>query len=195
VRLDHFRQRHRLPETFILFIGTLEPRKNLLTLLEAYAQFKRQTDTGHKLVLAGAPGWFYQPVLAAVEELELGTDVMFPGFVPDDELPLWYNAADVFVYPSLYEGFGLPPLEAMACGTPAIVSSASSLPEVVGDAALLASPHNPEEWAIALSSLCNDTSLRNALATRGPERARRFSWKRTARETVKVYRAVLSGDG
>jgi glycosyltransferase involved in cell wall biosynthesis len=193
-KINHFRQRHSLPERFILFIGTLEPRKNLLTLLEAYAEFRRQTHTGHKLVLGGAPGWFYQPVLAAVEDLGLGTDVMFPGFIPDDELPLWYNAADVFVYPSLYEGFGLPPLEAMACGTPVIVSSASSLPEVVGDAALLASPHKPEEWAMALSSLCNDAGLRNALATRGPQRAQQFSWKRTARETAKVYRTVISGD-
>ena len=191
--LDDFRRRRNLPEQFILFVGTLEPRKNLLTLLQAYAQFKRQSNTSHKLVLGGAAGWFYQPVLAAVKELGLETDVIFTGFIPDDELPLWYNAADVFVYPSLYEGFGLPPLEAMACGTPVIVSNASSLPEVVGNAALLVDPHEPGEWGDALSALCQDADLRSELASRGRERAQEFSWTRMARETVNVYRTTLSG--
>jgi len=120
-------------------------------------------------------------------------DVIFPGFIPEDELPLWYNAADVFVYPSLYEGFGLPPLEAMACGTPVIVSDVSSLPEVVGDAALLVDPHKPDEWAAALSLLCRDVDLRTDLVSRGLERAQEFSWTRMARETIQVYRDVLSG--
>ena len=191
--LDKFRQRRNLPEQFIFFVGTLEPRKNLLTLLHAYAQFKRQSNAEHKLVLGGGKGWFYQPVFAAVEEAGLGGDVIFPGFIPEDELPLWYNAAAVFVYPSLYEGFGLPPLEAMACGTPVIVSDVSSLPEVVGDAALLVNPHRPEEWAMALSSLCGDDSLRTSLASQGRRRARGFSWTRMAQETTEVYRDVLSG--
>ena len=192
--MDDFRRRRNLPERFIFFVGTLEPRKNLLTLLQAYAQFRRQSDAAHKLVLGGAPGWFYQPVLAAVQELGLGTDVIFPGFIPDSELPLWYNAADVFVYPSVYEGFGLPPLEAMACGVPVIVSDASSLPEVVGDAGLLVDPHEPVEWGNALSLLCNDADLRSELTSRGLARAQEFSWTRMARETVSVYRTALSGD-
>ena len=191
--LADFRRQRNLPPKFILFVGTLEPRKNLLTLLRAYAQFRRQTGTGHKLVLGGGLGWLYQPIFAAVEELDLRDDVMFPGFIPDEELPLWYNAADIFVYPSLYEGFGLPPLEAMACGTPTIVSDASSLPEVVGDAALVVNPYSPDEWAAALSSLCNDAQLRAALASRGLKRARGFSWTRMARETIKVYQNVLAG--
>jgi glycosyltransferase involved in cell wall biosynthesis len=119
-------------------------------------------------------------------------DVLFPGFVAEDELPLWYNTADVFVYPSLYEGFGLPPLEAMACGKPVAVADASSLPEVVGDAALCIDPCQPEEWAAALLRLCQDTSLRSDLAARAPERAGQFSWTRMARETAQVYREVLS---
>jgi len=191
--LDEFRRRRNLPQKFILFVGTLEPRKNLLTLLQAYAQFRRQTDAGHKLVLGGGAGWLYQPISAAVEKLGLQDDVIFPGFIPDDELPLWYNSADVFVYPSLYEGFGLPPLESMACGTPVIVSDASSLPEVVGDAALLVNPYRPDEWAAALATLCGDAHLQADLASRGLERARDFSWTRMARETIKVYRDILSG--
>jgi len=190
--LSRFRHLHDLPEKFILFVGTLEPRKNLVTLLQAYAQFKRMTGSGYKLVLGGGRGWLYQPIFAAVEALGLQADVMFPGFIPEDELPLWYNAADVFVYPSLYEGFGLPPLEAMACGTPVVVSDVSSLPEVVGDAAVLVGPHEPDEWAAALSTLCDDADLRADLAARGLERAQQFSWTRMARETIQVYRHVLS---
>jgi glycosyltransferase involved in cell wall biosynthesis len=191
--LASFRLRHSLPERFILFVGTLEPRKNLVTLLHAYAQFKRQANTNHKLVLVGGKGWFYQPIFAAVEELGLQADVLFPGFVAEDELPLWYNTADVFVYPSLYEGFGLPPLEAMACGKPVAVADASSLPEVVGDAALCISPHQPEEWAAALLRLCQDANLRSDLTARALERARQFSWTRMAQQTVQVYRDVLAG--
>ncbi len=189
--LDSFRLRHGLPERFILFVGTLEPRKNLVTLLHAYAQFKRQSQTGHNLVLAGVKGWSYQPIFTAVDELGLQADVLFPGFVTEDELPLWYNTADVFVYPSLYEGFGLPPLEAMACGRPVAVADASSLPEVVGDAALRLDPHQPEEWAAALLRLCRDADLRSDLAARALERARQFSWLRMTQQTVQVYRDVL----
>jgi glycosyltransferase involved in cell wall biosynthesis len=192
--LASFRLRHSLPKKFILSVGTLEPRKNLVTLLHAYAQFKRQANTNHKLVLAGGKGWFYQPIFAAVEELGLQGDVLFPGFVAEDELPLWYNTADVFVYPSLYEGFGLPPLEAMACGKPVAVADSSSLPEVVGDAALCIDPYQPEEWAAALLRLCQDASLRSDLAARALERAGQFSWTRMARETAQVYRDVLGYD-
>jgi len=191
--LDEFRRQRRLPDKFVLFVGTLEPRKNLVTLLRAYAQFKRQGGADHKLVLAGGKGWLYEPIFGAVESLGLQADVLFPGYVPDDELPMWYNAADVFVYPSLYEGFGLPPLEAMACGRPVIVADTSSLPEVVGDAAIRVSPQAVDEWAAALIRLCQDEDLRVDLARRGIEQAKGFSWGRMARETAKLYRDVLSG--
>jgi len=191
--LAGFRRLRHLPEKIILFVGTLEPRKNLLTLLRAYAQFRRQANTGHKLVLGGGKGWLYEPILAAIKQLGLQTDVILPGFIPEVELPLWYNMADVFVYPSLYEGFGLPPLEAMACGRPVIVSNASSLPEVVGDAALLVDPHQVDQWADALVLLCQDSDLRVDLAARGLQRARQFTWTRMAQETVQVYRRVLAG--
>ncbi len=129
-----FRERHGLPEHFILHVGSLEPRKNLPLLMRAYHQLRQQGITEWPLVLAGAKGWLYDDIFRLVEERNLRDDVLFPGFVLYEELPLWYNAADLFVYPSLYEGFGLPALEAMACGTPVVVSAASSLPEVVGSA-------------------------------------------------------------
>jgi glycosyltransferase involved in cell wall biosynthesis len=123
----------------------------------------------------------------------LQTDVVFPGFVPEEELPLWYNTAEALVYPSLYEGFGLPPLEAMACGTAVVVADASSLPEVVGDAGLRIDPHRVEAWTDALAQLCQVDGLRADLASRGLQRAREFTWTRMARETIQVYRNVLAG--
>lgn len=185
--------RRGLPDKFFLFVGTLEPRKNLVMLLQAYAAFRDYVQTGYKLVLAGGRGWLYQPVLAAVEQLGLKDDVIFPGFIPENELPLWYNAADAFVYPSVYEGFGLPPLEAMACGTPVIASNASSLPEVVSDAGLLVDPHSVDSWAAALTQVANAKALRAELSARGLARVRQFSWARMARETAQVYRNVLAG--
>jgi len=190
--LDRFRRQRGLSERFVLFVGTLEPRKNLLTLLQGYAAFRR-LGGGYKLALVGGRGWLYEPVLAAIEELGLHQEVIVPGFVPEEELPLWYNAAEALAYPSLYEGFGLPPLEAMACGRPVAVSDASSLPEVVGDAGLLVDPHQPDAWTEALQRLWQDAAYRADLAAQGLKRAQQFSWERMARETVGVYRSVLAG--
>lgn len=192
--LDAFRQRRGLPERFILFVGTLEPRKNLPMLLHAFAQARPRLPRGCKLVLAGGKGWLYEPVLRTIEQLQLKSEVILPGFVPDEELPLWYNCADVFVYPSLYEGFGLPALEAMACGCPVMAARTSSLPEVVGDGGLLLSHDQPEVWAEALARVCSDETLRVELRRLGLVRAQRFSWATMARETVEVYREVVSGD-
>jgi glycosyltransferase involved in cell wall biosynthesis len=188
-----FRQRRELPERFILFVGTLEPRKNLPMLLRAFAQARSRLPAGFKLILAGGRGWLYEPILRTIEELGLESEVILPGFVPDDELPLWYNCADVFAYPSLYEGFGLPALEAMACGCPVMAARSSSLPEVVGDAGLLLSQDQPEAWAEELVRVCSDEALRAELRSLGLGRAERFSWAKMTRETVQVYREVLSG--
>jgi glycosyltransferase involved in cell wall biosynthesis len=190
--VSEFRRRRSLPEKFLLYVGTLEPRKNLPTLIRAFASFRRG-HAGVKLALAGGRGWLYEPSLALVKELELQNDVLFPGYIAEDELPLWYNAAEIFVYPSLYEGFGLPPLEAMACGTPVIASDASSLPEVVGDAGLMAAPGDAEEWCAALSRLATDCDLRASLRQRGLARAKEFTWVRMAQQTVRVYQDVLAG--
>lgn len=193
-QLGRFRRLHGLTDRFVLFVGTLEPRKNLLMLLQAYAAFRRGGG-GYKLVLVGGKGWLYQPILAAIDEWGLQRDVILPGFVDEEELPLWYNAAEALLYPSLYEGFGLPPLEAMACGTPVVVSETSSLPEVVGDAGLLLDPHEPDLWTEALWRLWRDSAYRANLSVRGLERAHQFSWPRMARETIQVYRSVLAGGG
>lgn len=193
-QVERFRQEKGLPARLVLFVGTLEPRKNVTRLVEAFAALKAR-GVPHKLVLAGAKGWFYRPVFEAVERLGLEDDVIFPGFVDRRELPLWYNAADLFVYPSLYEGFGLGPLEAMACGTPTVVSNRASLPEVVGDAGLLVDAEDTQGLADAIGEVLDSAALARQCRARGLERAARFSWERTARETVQVYESVLAHGG
>jgi glycosyltransferase involved in cell wall biosynthesis len=194
--IDSFRQRRGLPGKYILFIGTLEPRKNLETLLKAYthllARYQGGSSDAPKLVIGGAKGWYYEQVFAAVEELELTRQVIFPGYIAQEELPWWYGAATLFVYPPYYEGFGLPVLEAMRCGVPVITSSVSSLPEVVGDAGLLVAPMDVEELAEAMYRLLQDATLCEELRQLGLERSADFSWERTAMETASVYRRVLS---
>lgn len=191
--LAAFRSARQLPERFFLFIGTLEPRKNLQMLVRAYAEFKAQSGSRTRLVLGGGKGWLYEPIFALVEQLGLKDDVLFPGFIPEDELPLWYNAAVAVVYPSLYEGFGLPVLEAMACGVPVAASNASSLPEILGQAGLLVDPRSIQDWAAALITLDGSEDQRRQLGRQGAERAQRFSWREMTRETVQVYQKVLSG--
>lgn len=190
-----FRQCKGLPERFFLFLGTLEPRKNIERLLAAYALFL-QSRPAHatevpSLVIAGAKGWFYDTIFAHVQRLKLSDRVLFPGFVPTAELPWWYRAAALFVYPSLFEGFGLPVLEAMACGTPVITSNVSSLPEVAGNAALLVPPEDVVALAAAMARAWDDQALAAEMRRAGLEQAGRFSWQRTARETIAVYRAAL----
>jgi len=195
-----FRSKRGLPERFILFVGTIEPRKNVTRLIEAFADL-RSFDVAQdtfaicdlRLVIGGAKGWFYQDVFARVEELGLEDKVIFPGYIPVSELPLWYNAAELFVYPSLYEGFGLPPLEAMACGTPVVAANTSSLPEVVGEAGLIVDPLDVEGLAEAMRRALDDEALRQEMREQGLERAKGFSWTKTAQETVQVYRRAMEG--
>lgn len=187
--IDQFRARKGLPARFILYVGTLEPRKNLTTLLEAFALVSRRVPSV-PLLIGGGKGWMYQPIFARLEQLNLQDRVKFVGYIPEEELPLWYAAATIFVFPSIYEGFGMPPLEAMACGTPVITSNTSSLPEVVGDAGLMVDPAAPTALADAMMQLLTDADLHAALRQRGLERARRFSWTETAAKTLAVYREV-----
>lgn len=133
-------------------------------------------------------------MFSRARELQLLDDVVFPGYIPRDELPLWYNAADLFVYPSLYEGFGLPPLEAMACGTPVVASATSSMPEVVGDAGLLVEPTNADEIALAMQRVLTDGDLRKTLGKKGLERASTYTWRRAAQDTVRVYDRAVADD-
>jgi len=183
-----FRQRQGLPERFVLFVGTLEPRKNLVRLVEAFARVR---DGQTRLVLVGGKGWLYEDLFARIEALNLSEEVIFAGYVPGDMLPWWYNAAMALVYPSLYEGFGFPVIEAQACGTPVLTSNVSALPEAAGDAAVMVDPYDVEVLAAGLHRLLTDLSLRQALRERGLAHAQKFSWSRTAQETARIYRRAL----
>ena len=183
--LAAFKRDHHLPERFILFVGTLEPRKNLRRLIEAFGRIAR-ADGDVALVIVGASGWMTSDLAPLVRRLTLTDRIIFTGYVPDDDLPRWYQAATLFCYPSLYEGFGLPVLEAMACGTPVVTSNTSSLPELAGDVATLVDPTNVAALADALHSLLADAPRRAAMSHAGIERARDYSWEHTATATYAV---------
>jgi glycosyltransferase involved in cell wall biosynthesis len=189
--VEAFRQAKGLPVRFVLFVGTIEPRKNLVRLVEAYAQLPATIRQDTPLVIGGGKGWFYAQVFRRVVDLGLEGSVLFPGFLPMEELPWWYRASSVFVYPSVFEGFGLPVLEALASGTPVITSNTSSLPEVAGDAAILVDPYDTLEITNAMLRMLTDRSEAEAMRELGTVQAAKFSWQRTARETEAVYRSVL----
>jgi glycosyltransferase involved in cell wall biosynthesis len=188
--LQRFREQHCLPEQFFLYVGTLEPRKNLVRLVEAYAQARR-AGVEWPLVLAGGKGWLYEEIFQKVQDLQVGAWVHFPGYVLHEEKPLWYNAASVFVYPSLYEGFGLPVAEAMACGCPVLTARNSSLPEVAGDAAILVDGEDTMALTRSLVQLAADAQLRADLRARGLIQSARFDWRTTAAQMLRIYESVL----
>ncbi len=191
-----FRRREGLPERFVLYVGTLEPRKNLIRLVDAFATLRPATlRPAPVLILAGARGWYFHDLFARVEELGLKDRVIFPGYIPGDQLVYWYNAATVFAYPSLYEGFGMPVVEAQACGTPVLTSDRSALPEAAGDGALLIDPEDVEAIAEGLRQLLTNEPLRAELRQRGLSHAARFTWEKAAADTVAVYRRALAEEG
>ncbi|HLC45165.1 MAG TPA: glycosyltransferase family 1 protein [Patescibacteria group bacterium] len=188
---EHLKRTYGIKKKYILYVGTLEPRKNLIRLIEAYYQALQRGPSlmnQYQLVLAGSKGWLYEEIFEEVKSRNLEQHVMFLGYVPPGDLPNLYRLATVFVYPSIYEGFGLPVLEAMAAGTPVLTSSVSSLPELTGDAAVLVDPLDTEGMSEALEKLLKDTSFRASLAERGRRRAREFSWKKCATQTLQLYR-------
>ena len=189
--IEGVKARYHIRGEYVLYVGTLQPRKNLGRLLEAVALLRKEARRGEapSLIIAGRKGWLYDPVFQQVERLGLEGEVVFPGYVPQEDLPALLSGARLFVFPSLYEGFGLPVLEAMACGTPVVCSNVSSLPEVAGDAALLVDPLDVEGMAEAMNRLLQDEGLRAELVERGYRQVRRFSWERCARATL----AVLEG--
>lgn len=189
------RNKYGISSSYILTVGNLQPRKNLGRLIEAFIQLRQRNVLEPQLVIVGQPSWRVSDIHRLVQTSGLQGQVVFTGYVPDDDLPLLCNAATIFVYPSLYEGFGLPPLEAMACGTPVIASNVSSLPEVLGDGALLVDPYDVEGLAQAMLDLLSEPAALRALAARGLARSRTFSWEETARRTLHVYEEVQARRG
>ena len=198
-----FRREKGLPDRFLLHVGTLQPRKNIPVLLEAFARVVKSADAerwgGHStrsverdgglhLLLVGGKGWLFDEIFRRVEELGIQKRVHFTGYVPDSELPLWYNAAAAFVFPSVYEGFGMPVVEAMACGTPVIASNASSIPEAAGMAARLFVPQDVEGLAAAITAVIQSPPLQQKMRQQGRRQAASFSWERAGMETAVVYR-------
>jgi len=188
--LEQVRKRYNLPPRFILGLGTLQPRKNFTRLIEAFASMQVGKYASLHLAIAGGKGWLYEEIFATVERLGLEEKVVFPGFVADEHLPALYNLADLFAFPSLYEGFGLPPLEALACGTPVVTSDASSLPEVVGQAGLMVKATDVEALAQAMQRVLEDNALREEMIARGLQQAKKFTWEKAAAKLLSLYEAI-----
>ena len=184
-----FRAAKGLPESFLLHVGTLQPRKNIPVLLEALAQINRPEL---HLVLVGGKGWLYDEIFARVQALGLEKQVRFVGYVPDDELPLWYNTAVLLTFPSVYEGFGLPIVQSLACGTPVIAADASAMPEAVGDAGWLFPPQDASALAERIIEACDDSNQLAQKRARGLAQGQRFSWHTAGLQTADIYRHALS---
>lgn len=206
-RLAAVKQTYGISGPYILYVGTLQPRKNLVRLIEAFGRVVRAVDGGYEgmnpyapargqaplsLALAGQKGWGYEAIARAAQEMELTSRIVFPGYVSDDDLPALYAGAELFVMPSLYEGFGLPVLEAMACGTPVVASNVSSLPEIAGDAAALVDPTDAAGIARAMIRVLMDRDMADAMSRRGIERAGAFTWQACAHKTLAALHDALS---
>jgi glycosyltransferase involved in cell wall biosynthesis len=189
-KIDKILDKYYIDRQYILHIGTLNPRKNLDFLIKVFNRV-HQVVPDVKLVITGKKGWHYQSLFELVEKLGLQKDVIFTGYILDEEAPYLYNGASVYAFPSIYEGFGLPPLEAMSCGTPVVASNTSSIPEVVGDAGVLLSPHDSNGWTKALVEILKNPTKREKLGQMALVRAKQFSWKKTAEKTAQVYEEVL----
>jgi glycosyltransferase involved in cell wall biosynthesis len=175
-------------------VGTLEPRKNIPVLIETFEQI-RKAGRPEKLIIIGKKGWHYDESLHRIHASPLSSDIIVKGFMDEPELSWHYHHASAFVYPSLYEGFGLPILESMACGCPVVTSNTSSIPEVVGDAGLMAPPMDAKALAGQLLTVLTQPALARELARRGRERAHALSWENTARQTLQVYQSILASPG
>jgi len=213
-KLKEVKNKYGLPDNFILYFGTIEPRKNLISIIKAFEALKEQSVSPNpeiswkgfegvvispvgekkedvladlKLVIAGTKGWLHRDVFEKAENSKYKQDIIFTGFVKNEDKPYLYNLADVFVYPSFFEGFGFPPLEAMACGVPTIVSNVSSLPEVVGSGAIMIDPYNINEIAFAIRKVLEDKDLRNDLIKKGLKQARKFDWNKTAKQVLEIF--------
>ena len=212
-QLKKVRKKYNLPRSFILYFGTIEPRKNLILVIKAFEALKEEFTphlsrigrlgdrlnvshlsskgagfTDLKLVIAGAKGWLYKDIFKKVKNSKYKEDIIFTGFIDDKDKPYLYNLANIFVYPSFFEGFGFPPLEAMACGTPTIVSNASSLPEIVGNGAIMIDPYNVDELTFAIRKVLEDKDLQSDLIKKSLKQAKKFNWDKTAKEVLGIFK-------
>ncbi len=190
-QIAQFRERQQLPEQFLLHVGTLQPRKNIPILVEAMAQLKRPDLP---LVLVGGKGWHYSEIFERIARLGLNKQVRLTGYVADEELPYWYSAATALVFPSVYEGFGLPVLQAMACGAPVVASNSSSIPEAAGDAALLFAPHDIEQLVSHLQAVLDDQQQAETMRRRGLAHAHQFTWQRAGAEMAAAFLSALASE-
>lgn len=186
---ERLKKKYGIDAPYILYLGTLEPRKNVPVLIKAFSAVSEKFS-GLKLVLAGSKGWKSENVYRLVNELGLEKNVIFTGYVDEEDKPALYSCAEIFVFLSLYEGFGIPPLEAMACGTPVICSNTSSLPEVVGDAGVLVDPANEEQIIYEIERLMYDSTVKEALSGKGVIQAGKFDWKDAASTILSIYRSL-----
>lgn len=190
--VEKAKAKYNIKKDYFLYLGTLEPRKNLERLIKAYYDFKKNHSDYPSLVLAGKKGWYYDGIFEIVKELKLQEDVIFTDYVSFEDAPLLMKGAMAFCFPSLYEGFGMPPLEAMACGTPVLVSDCSSLPEVVGDCAVKVDPLSVEDISQGLEKLYSDSELRQELREKGLKRASEFTWERSAEKLYGIYKDLVN---
>jgi glycosyltransferase involved in cell wall biosynthesis len=189
--VEEFRYRHNLPSQFIMFLGNTAPKKNTVNVIKAYADFCLQTQSAIPLVLLDYKNELVAKILGQLNQPSLLSQIIFPGYVPYSQIPLMYNAATLFLYPSLRESFGLPILEAMACGVPVITSNTSSMPEVAGDAAEIIDPFNYKDLSLAIGRLLSSDGLRNSYKEKGLQRAKQFTWKTSAEELLQIYETVI----
>lgn len=190
-RLKEVRMKYNLPGKFILFVGNIEPKKNLVRLINAYHQLRKEAGIKHQLVIVGKKGWKYEPVFQTINKLKLNHDILMVGYVAEEDLPVIYTLSGVFVFPSLYEGFGFPPLEAMACEVPTLVSNQGSLPEVTGGNCLQVDPFDVDAISKGIYKLVHDENYRKYSIVKGKSWIKKFTWKKTAEETIKVYNKIL----
>ena len=190
--LQDTRKKYNLPQDFILSLGSIEPRKNIVGLISAYEKLRNENKINNKLVIAGEKAWCYEKIFKAWEKSKYKKDILFPGFIEEEDKPCLYNLSELFVYPSFYEGFGFPALEAMACNVPVITSFVSSLPEICSEAALLVDPYNIDDLAEGIYNGLTDKDLREKLMEKGLKRAEEFKWEKCARETLKLFKNIES---
>lgn len=189
---NKIKSEYNIDKPFILYVGGFSSRKNVSSLIDAFCRVYKNLDSDHDLVIVGSNKDELENLKSLCSNLSVSKNIKFTGFVRESMMPIFYNASDLFVYPSLYEGFGLPPLEAMSCGTPVITSDISSIPEVTGDSAILIDPNDIESLMYSIEAILNEASIQNELSLKGLKRSKSYSWEKTSEETLKIYNKILN---